>query len=138
MDNVVLVDTNFFLRYFLQDNKEQSRVASEIIEKASNGRLKLWVSPWTIGELIWVLSSVYEKPKSFVLDVIEKIFATLGVVVGSKGLIAEAFRLYKSANVDFEDAMVALEAKDVNITSYLSFDKHFQRFPWLKPLKLES
>lgn len=138
MDNVVLVDTNFFLRHFLQDNREQSRITSEIIEKARNGRLKLSVSPWTIGELIWVLNSVYEKPKVFVLDVIEKIFATQGVVIGNKEITLEAFRLYKSANVDFEDAIIALEAKDVKIVSYLSFDKHFQRFSWIKPLRISS
>lgn len=132
MSNIVLVDTNFLLRHFLQDNQEQSNIASRTIEKAETGHLKLWISPWVIGELIWVLDSVYEKPKTFIIDVIEKIFATSGVVIGNKGIAIEAFRLYRMQNVDFDDAMVALEAKDMKIRSYLSFDKHFQRFPWLK------
>lgn len=134
MSNIVLVDTNFLLRHFLQDSQEQSKIASRIIDKAETGYLKLWISPWVIGELIWVLGSFYEKPKAFIVDVIEKTLATSGVIIGNKVVMIEAFRLYRTQNVDFDDAMVALEAKHMKIRSYLSFDKHFQRFPWLKEL----
>ena len=132
MDELVLIDANVFLRHFLQDDQKLSPLATSLIEKLQTGSVSLWLSVWVVAELVWVLGSVYKKQKGFITDAIQKALATSGVVVENRKMVIEALRLYSEKNVDFDDALIALEAKSAGVRYYCSFDKHFRRFPWLK------
>lgn len=126
------VDTNIFLRLFLRDHPQQSKQSAELFKKAKNGKIKLWTTEWVIGEIIWTLASYYDKPTEFIIDTIKKIINTEGLEIHSEGLVVEALGLYEKERVDFEDAMNSLLAREEGVTMAYSYDKHFDRIPWLK------
>jgi len=132
MDKIIAVDTNVLTRYFLRDIPAQTRVADELMELVRTGDIKIWLSPWVIAELIWVLSSVYGKSKEFIIDILKALMATSGVIISNQKLVAAAMLYYIDKNIDFEDAMIALEARKNKVTEGISFDKHFNKFSWLK------
>ena len=132
MDKVIAVDTNVLVRYFLRDIPAQTKVADELMELVKAGDIKIWLSPWVIAELIWVFSSVYDKPKEFIIDILKALMVTYGVIISNQKLVAKAMFYYIDENVDFEDAMIALEAQKNKVTKGISFDKHFKKFSWLE------
>lgn len=130
--DTIIIDTNVLLRHLLQDDSIQSAQAGQLIEAVEAGNIKLLLSTWVIAELIWVLRSVYKKQKSDIAKIIENIFATPGIVLSDKQLILEAFKWYSETNVDFDDAVIVLENKQKGAKKFFSFDKHFDKFSWLK------
>jgi predicted nucleic-acid-binding protein len=138
MDKVIVVDTNVLIRYFLRDIPAQTRVADELMKLVKAGEIKIWLSPWVIGELIWVLSSVYDKSREFIIDILKALMATSGVIIPNQKLVAEAIFYYIDKNIDFEDAMIALEARKDKVAEGISFDKHFNKFSWLKKWQPED
>lgn len=132
MDKIIAVDTNVLVRYFLRDIPAQTKIADKLMELVKAKQVKVWLSPWVIGELIWVLASVYGKSREFIIDILKALMATSGVIIPNQKLVAAAILYYIDKNVDFEDAMIVLEAQKDNVTEGISFDKHFEKFSWLK------
>ena len=102
MDKIIAVDTNVLTRYFLRDIPAQTRVADELMELVRTGDIKIWLSPWVIAELIWVLSSVYGKSKEFIIDILKALMATSGVIISNQKLVAAAMLYYIDKNIDFD------------------------------------
>jgi predicted nucleic-acid-binding protein len=136
--DLIIIDTNVLLRHFLQDDEVQSTQADTLIEAAETGDIKLMISPWVFAELIWVLRSVYGKQKTDIVKIINQILASPGVVLIGKRLTLEAFRWYAETNVDFDDAIIAIVAKTKGIKNFFSFDRHFDKFSWLKRWQSED
>lgn len=132
MDKVIAVDTNVLVRYFLRDIPAQTKIADKLMEFVRAKKVEIWLSPWVIGELIWVLASVYGKSREFIIDTLKALMATSGVIIPNQKLVAKAMLYYIDDNVDFEDAMIALEAQENKVAAGISFDKHFAKFSWLE------
>jgi predicted nucleic-acid-binding protein len=55
------VDTNVLLRFFTQDNKEQTKKAIQLMEKVRLGKVMLHILPLIIAECCYVLTGkVYQ------------------------------------------------------------------------------
>ena len=126
------VDTNIFLRFFIKDEPKQALRVQKLFEKAKNGNINLWTHEWVISEIVWTLFSYYGMSKGETFDVIKKIINTQGLEVRNKNLMLEALDLYLAKNVDLEDAISAIIARDSKIKDVFSYDKHFDRISWLK------
>lgn len=126
------VDTNVFLRALLQDDPTKSPKSQTLFDKAIQGKLELWTTEWVIGEIIWVLHSFYEKPKSFIIDSIAKILNTQGLFIHNEDLVIEALSLYKNDNLDYVDAVNSVLVQEEGVKKVYSYDKHFNRISWLK------
>src|SRR3990172_8569866 len=61
---MIFVDTNYFLRFLLADNKEQFHEVKPLFGQAAEGRVKLFTSIVVYFEIYWVLSSFYKQDKS--------------------------------------------------------------------------
>ena len=55
------LDTNVIVRYLLQDDAAQARVASAVIESAAGRGERLRQTAVTMCELVWVLESAYRQ-----------------------------------------------------------------------------
>ena len=72
------VDTNILARYYLQDDPEQSRIATSIIRDGA-----LFVPKTVTLELAWVLRSVAGQPA-------DKVAACLAHLAGLPGITLES------------------------------------------------
>lgn len=131
MAKLVAIDTNVLLRYFLHDDSVLGQKADRIIAWAKEGDITLWISQFVLAELVWVLESFYRLSKSEIVEKIKGIVATPGVELADKKRMITAFMFYAEKSVDFDDALIAVEAREARVSFVASFDKGFSKFPWL-------
>ena len=70
---MTFVDTNYFIRFLINDIPEQHKKAKSLFERGISGKLGLCTSVIVFFELFWVFSSYYEKNKMEVIDILRKV-----------------------------------------------------------------
>ncbi len=125
----VFFDTNFLLRYYLNDIPHQAQKAKTIIEAAINGNLELVTDLVVICEMVWVMDSYYELDRKIIVEKIGNLYQTPGVNILNGDIIPRALTAYLEKNVDFTDAVLATRAISNDIKYIASFDKkHMKRW----------
>ncbi len=81
--NEVLVDTNVWLRYFLQDDVEQCRTIGKVIKKIKKGELKLVLLNEVVLEVSHVLESFYKLDKNSLAKMFLDLILVRGIVTES-------------------------------------------------------
>lgn len=114
----VLLDANAALRYLLEDNDEQAEEVCQAV--ASGAEVTLEV----IAECVYVLSGVYEVPRSRVAE-------SLGLLLDDvtcqrRGIALVALGLYSGSKYDFVDCVLAAEHAELG-RDVLTFDKGLLR-----------
>ncbi len=121
-----LVDTNVFLRYFLQDNEEQYQKAKKWLNKAKKKKFNLVVFPQVIFEINYVLSNVYGLSKKEVADCLKEIIVTPYLEIIDRGVLLSTINEFRKINVDLIDIYLHFQAKDKK-AKVLTFDKDFNK-----------
>ncbi|NQU64651.1 MAG: PIN domain-containing protein [SAR324 cluster bacterium] len=125
----VFFDTNFLLRYYLDDVPVQAKKARSMIEAAINGDLELVTDLVVICEMVWVMDSYYELDRQSIVEKINNLYQTPGITVINGEILPSALISYIEKNVDFTDAVVAASAISNGISYIASFDKkHMNRW----------
>lgn len=108
-----IIDTNYALRYLLQDNYNQAMKAKEILDEG------VYILPESIVEIVYVLSKVYKierKEISFaILDLLED------VEMIDKQLYVQSIKLYSKTKLDYVDCVLVARNQIFNDKIY-SFD----------------
>src|SRR3972149_4015374 len=127
MDNLVFVDTNVFLRFFVKDVEPFYQKARELFEKAENGLVTLETNDMVIAEIVWVLESYYGFTKAEIKEVIDTILETKNVKVTNHSRVKEEVNLYTLRRMDFIDAYNIAYIREKGYKKVATFDvKHFK------------
>ena len=111
------VDTNVLVRIFTEDDPRQSKLAKAFVGTQA------WVSHIALVETIWVLGSVYERPKADLLRAVEVVLKNEALVLQEPEVVAEALSLFKShSGVAFSDCMILAVSKKAGHTPLGTFD----------------
>ena len=133
----VAVDTNVFLRYFLDDDEAQAARAESLFAAAARGEVRLMTSPLVIAEIVWTMQRVYKLERAKIAEVLTAILVSRNVVVGERATVERALAWYGAAPVDWGDAYLAAYAIESGIPEVVSFDRRARgRFPgvvWREP-----
>ena len=121
-----IVDSNVFLRFFLNDNAEQAEKAREFFNAIKEGNGKILVEPITITEIMYHLRTTYSIAKEQAVEMVLTLFIENWIVIPHKEAIIEALMLYKRRQIDLEDLLLWTIAKAQNI-KVVSFDKDFKK-----------
>lgn len=123
-----LLDTNLVIRFLLKDIPNQAEAVRKIL---ASDEEELVLTDVALAEIVWVLTSYYQLPKT---DVVDKLLdlLTLDTIHANKQVLYKALFLYKSLNIDFIDAYLAAFAEDGGIESIYSYDKDFDKIKFLK------
>jgi len=128
---MLAADTNVWARAYLNDDARQARQAREAIEVACEGE-GIFVPLLVVAELCWVLAGAWEKER--VLDTLEHIFSTDGVIVESHAVAEQALKESRSGGTGFADRLIAEVAFAGGAREILTFDKAFARHPRVRRL----
>ena len=111
------IDTNYLLRYMLNDIPEQSEKAAEVIMNGAE------IYPEAVPEAVYVLHKIYgigrKDVASALLDVLDDI------TVERKEQIREALTLFRETRLDYVDCLLLagfLSGKN----DFVTFDKNLQ------------
>lgn len=117
------VDTNYFLRYLLQDIPAQYETAERLFLRAANGKVKLVTSLVVMFELYWVLSSFYGQQKKQVADILEQVLDLDFILLAERPILQESLALFRAKNISLEDCYNVIFSKTKEIREFKTFDK---------------
>ncbi len=115
------IDTNVLVRYFTDDNAEQTLRATRWIEaltKEDPGFIPLVV----IVELVWVMQGFYRATKEEMVTLLEDLLQTKEMVIQNAEIVWEAVRAYGGSNADLADCLIERSAHDAHCTHTVTFD----------------
>ncbi len=122
----VIVDTNIFLRYLLQDVPSQTKKAEEFLKKVKSGRISGYVPQIIIFEIAYALEKFYRFPKAKVIGGLESILAFENLEVQDNKLLKSTIKLYQEKNVDITDCfLIVLMAQTEG--DIFTFDKKIEK-----------
>lgn len=116
------LDTNVWVRYFVQDDPEQARKATQIIESPRDEEETLYINHIVLCETVWVLSYGYKYAKSDLIMLIEQLLLTQQIEIEDIDLVRRAFRDYQRTSADFADCLIGVKNKEAGCRTTASFD----------------
>lgn len=116
------IDTNYFIRYFIADIKEQHEKVKKVFQEIEKGKIKGYISILVVNEIIWVLEHFYEIKRNDYLNKLMELLAlkNFKLLEVKKEILFEMFNLMNEKNIDITDAYLKIRRKGFPI---LSFDK---------------
>lgn len=122
--NRCFIDTNLFIRYLTNDDKQKADRVEKLLDSAAAGTVQLVTTEMVMAEVVWVLESSYKLTATSVAPLIRGILATPGLEVLNGALVARALEFYEGQNIDFIDGYIAAVMEKQGITELYSFDKN--------------
>ena len=130
------LDTNVMVRYLVQDDEQQSKLATDLIEDQCSTESPLFINEITLCEIIWVLKRAYGYEKTVILDILQQLLACKDLVFSSHSEASLALRDYEVGNADFSDYFIGQLNKKHGCAFTYSFDKKACQHEHFKPLTL--
>jgi predicted nucleic-acid-binding protein len=121
------VDSNVFLRYYSNDDKEQSEEAAAFFLKVKNGEIEIFCGPPVFFEVAWVLKAYYKLPNSAILDILESMLSIPNFTVFDIEYVTEAIELARKNLCGFADSYISAAARDKGIGVATFNGRHFQK-----------
>lgn len=132
-----LVDANIILE--LELGQEKADICEKVLRKFCIGELEGVLVDFAIDTIVIVMEN-YEKTWDDIRIFLSSLLGYRGLHIHISSLLdrIEATSHMKSHNLDFDDAM-ALQAMNKNgIKSIISYDKDFDRIPYIKRIQPEE
>jgi len=112
---MIRIDTNYIVRYFINDNKEMADEAERILLSK-----KVFIANEIIAEVIYVLDGVYNISRDKIANLLLELISFQNILVINKKVLKESLEIYKVKNLDFVDCLLCAYSKEDDI---LTFDK---------------
>lgn len=116
------LDTNVLVRYIMQDDAQQSNLASSLIESLTV-EAPGFVPQVAFVELVWVLSSCYDLERAQMVAAMEALLRTKEVVVEGAEVIWRAVRIYRDSSADFADCLIERSAAAAGCARTMTFNR---------------
>lgn len=121
----IFLDTNFWIRLFLEDNPQQLIICKNLISQIESGEFQPYTSSIVFLEISYVLKSVYNIPFSKIIEILGTILTLRGITVNDKTNTKKAFKFYKKYKIKFTDCLIASQLKEDMVL--VSFDKELAK-----------
>ena len=121
-----LADANIFLRAFLNDNKDQCKIAESYLKLTSDEKIEIEVISETLFEIEYVLRKTYEIDKKIIAKWLTGIVTTDYLIIEDRLSWLDVLTLYEKINIDLPDIFLFVKAI-INGCDILSFDKDFEK-----------
>ncbi|MBK5298543.1 MAG: type II toxin-antitoxin system VapC family toxin [Vicinamibacteria bacterium] len=123
------VDTNVLVRYLLQDDGPQARLANRFFDElvASGDRCAIGVV--VLCELVWVLRGAYGVDRKAVVTTIDRLLSVGQIELIDRDIIVAALARYRRGPGDFADYVISESNRHAGCAATVTFDKKLQREP---------
>ena len=125
------LDTNILVRYLTQDDPDQSRKATELIEHRLTERVRGFISVVAMVETVWVLDRAYDLDAQEIAGAVERILQVDVLLVENEQEVFTAMMALRQGKGSFADALIAELGSQAGCAHTLTFDRkalHHPRF----------
>ena len=130
---MIALDTNVLVRFLVQDDPEQARMAGEMIERLT-GTDPGFVGREVLVELVWVLERAYGYSRSEIAGALDGLLSATELVIEAADDVGPALELYRNDGYGFADLMIAAAARRVGAAELVTFDRKAARLPGVRLL----
>ena len=129
------VDANVLLRFLTGEPEPMAERAAQLMRQAQQGEAHLILTPLVVAEVVWTLKSFYRRSYDEIVRVLVPLLSADGVETQDRELMIRALELTRGKNVDFSDAVLALQAERQGETVCTFDESDFKRLPavWTLP-----
>lgn len=122
----VHIDTNVFIRFFIEDIPDQYQQARELFETIESKETIGLISILVLNEVIWIMEHYYNLRRSLYLPKLMRLLSLPGIriIETKKDVIVVVFEKMQSTSIDFTDVYLWCIAGNETI---VSFDKDFTK-----------
>ena len=117
------LDTNVLVRYVVQDDPRQTRIAQRYIERFANHDTSLFLTTSVTLETEWVLRSVYRFSKDSVIEVFVGLLEAREMTFQDEPSFERAVFLYREHNIDFADCLHLATAHTFDHLPLFTFER---------------
>jgi predicted nucleic-acid-binding protein len=117
---VYCIDTNYILRFLLNDVESQANLVEQLFHSASEGEVKCFISVIVQMEIIYVLSSFYDQNKQNIYEKMQGLYSLSFLDFESAQLMKQSLGIYLNSNVSVQDAYLICLSKlrNMNLTTF--------------------
>src|SRR5450755_4692982 len=127
------VDTNVLVRYIVQDDPQQARIATRFVEHTLALTRPGFVDHIVFCELVWVLERGYAYARGQIAAALQRLFEIDRLRMQAPDLAWRALDAYRNG-MDFADALMALVNEFQGCEHTGSFDRRAARFDKIRLL----
>jgi len=98
---MIRIDTNYIIRYLVNDNIEMTNIAEEIIATKD-----IFISNEILAEVVYVLSGVYAVSRKDIVNQLLKLIDFDNISTSNHSVIKKALELFHTENLDFVDCLL--------------------------------
>lgn len=121
----IFIDTNFWVRFFIQDIKDQYQMTRKLISQIEEGHFRVYTSVIVLLELQFVLRRLYHLSFEGVVEVLEAVSKTRNITIIEKTSFNLAFNFFKTYKINFPDCLIASQLPKNAIL--VSFDEELSK-----------
>jgi predicted nucleic-acid-binding protein len=124
---MIRVDTNYIIRYLVNDNIEMADIAEEVLTTKS-----VFISNEILAEVVYVLFGVYKISRIDIANQLLELIDFVNISASNLKVIKHALNIFKEKNLDFVDCLLCAYSKEDEI---LTFDKKLNKCIYVKSEK---
>ena len=117
-----IVDTNFILRYLLEDDVKQYSEAETIFLNEN----EIFISGEIIAEIIYVMNGVYNITKNEIQKSVLSLIKNSNIIMYDKDVIEFAIQVYTETNLDYPDCLL-ISFRKLRKYKIQTFDKQLKK-----------
>ena len=119
---MIALDTNILVRFLIQDDPVQSRLASDLIRDLSVTDPG-YVCREVLVELVWVLERSYKYSRSEIVGTLEGLLSARELFIEETRDIGTILQLYQHDGYGFSDLMIRQASLRVGAEKLMTFDQ---------------
>ncbi len=120
-----LIDTNVWLRFFLEDIPEQYDQALKLFSLIERGEITPYVSTIILLEIYFIFKKVYKQSDAEIVIIFQKILEFRGITLIEKTNFPQALNFLKLYHIKLSDCLIASQIPEKAVL--VTFDKEFSK-----------
>lgn len=124
---MIAIDTNVLVRYIIQDDPKQGRVAAEIVGSALSTGETVFISLVVLCESVWVIDRAYGFTRHDQGRFVEALLSSQGFVLQQRECVERALHDFQHNTAGFADLLLGRLAEAAGATTTFSFDRKLRR-----------
>lgn len=129
---MIALDSSILVRYLVQDDPEQGRIAADFVEGRLSAEQPGYVSTIVLIETIWVLRSRYALSMEDVASTVSGLLSARQLRVEQRGLVES---LLLAGPKHLADRIIHALASRAGCSETVTFDHRFARLPGVRLLE---
>lgn len=121
-----VLDTNAFLRLFLNDIPQQANLVENLLKKAKNAEATIYLPQIIIFEIAYALDKYYNFPKDEVIQKLKSIVISPYLKIQNREIFKETIKTYNNQTISLPDCFILQFAKYKDCELF-SFDKKLKK-----------